>query len=253
MSPPPPESVAARFVLRSSDRDWELYPGDTLVGRGESCDVVLEDSSVSRRHAVLHVDDDGVRVEDLGSSNGTFVNGVRVSGRATLDAGDRLMIGSYQLGFAEKGQSRRREKRTQPMPNRSRSEPAEQRSTSDMPGGTTGSHSMHGMLVQAADRAFAAGDVDSAAFAVTNLFVSVRASLVRKTQLEGELLAALERQTLKLLELTRQPHWLDQLLRTLEQVGSGVSPETANRIQELAERFDLSSEQLKKLSELMRR
>ncbi|MFW5921332.1 MAG: FHA domain-containing protein, partial [Polyangiales bacterium] len=42
-------------MLRSIDRDWPLERGDLTVGRTAECDIVLDDASVSRRHAVLHV------------------------------------------------------------------------------------------------------------------------------------------------------------------------------------------------------
>lgn len=67
-------------------------PGLT-IGR-EGCDVVLDDPEVSRRHAVLRQGDAGLAIEDLDSSNGTFVNGERVSGIAALNDGDSVKVGN---------------------------------------------------------------------------------------------------------------------------------------------------------------
>ena len=67
-------------------------PG-TTVGRAE-CDIELNDPDVSRRHAVLRRVDDGLAVEDLGSTNGTFVNEQRISGIVQVAEGDRIRFGN---------------------------------------------------------------------------------------------------------------------------------------------------------------
>ena len=68
---------------------------DVVIGR-EGCDVVLADPEVSRRHAALRMTDDGPAVEDLDSSNGTFVNGTRISGIFVLSDGDVVAFGSTE-------------------------------------------------------------------------------------------------------------------------------------------------------------
>jgi FHA domain len=77
--------------------------GDSLViGRGSGVDVSLDDSRVSARHARIALEgcgdpasngESGVMVEDLGSSNGTFVNGMAVGGPTWLAMGDELLVG----------------------------------------------------------------------------------------------------------------------------------------------------------------
>ncbi len=70
-----------------------LPPGaELVVGRSEGCDVTIADGSVSRLHARLVADGEGVYVEDLGSANGTFVDGTRVRGRARLDSGQEVRV-----------------------------------------------------------------------------------------------------------------------------------------------------------------
>lgn len=68
-----------------------------LLGRSSSCHVVLDDPLVSRRHAKLEVDSDGVQVEDLGSVNGVLINSRRVHGVSFLRDGDRLQIGRLEF------------------------------------------------------------------------------------------------------------------------------------------------------------
>ena len=75
---------------------YVLPPGATTVGRHPDSDIFLGDVTVSRHHAVFHVDDQGLAVEDLGSTNGTYVNGVRVD-RARLAPGDEVFVGKFHL------------------------------------------------------------------------------------------------------------------------------------------------------------
>lgn len=77
-----------------------LPPGPTILGRALDVDVVLADSSVSRRHAELVAGDAAVVIRDLGSSSGTFVDGDRLTGTTELSNGDELRVGSVVLRFA---------------------------------------------------------------------------------------------------------------------------------------------------------
>jgi pSer/pThr/pTyr-binding forkhead associated (FHA) protein len=67
-------------------------PG-TTIGRAE-CDIELNDPDVSRRHAVIRQVDDGLAIEDLGSTNGTFVNDERISGIVPIAAGHLIRFGN---------------------------------------------------------------------------------------------------------------------------------------------------------------
>ncbi len=69
-----------------------------VIGRLPECDVVLADSNVSRRHAELRRKGDGVFVTDLGSTNGTKVNGTSVRDHL-LASGDEISVGSTKLIF----------------------------------------------------------------------------------------------------------------------------------------------------------
>jgi len=81
------------IVLRGGQvlAEHPLPPGSELVlGRSEGCDVTIADGSVSRLHARLVADIEGVYVEDLGSANGTFVDGERTHGRVRLGHGQQV-------------------------------------------------------------------------------------------------------------------------------------------------------------------
>lgn len=65
------------------------------IGRGHDCEPRLNLHRISRRHLRLDLDGDRVLIEDLGSTNGTFVNEERINGQSTLMPGDRLHIADY--------------------------------------------------------------------------------------------------------------------------------------------------------------
>lgn len=85
-----------RYRLRYQATDFEIPPGEFVVGRSSACSLALDDGLVSRRHAIFHVGDTVV-LEDLGSRNGVAVNGERVEGRRTLNHLDRVTVGSQEL------------------------------------------------------------------------------------------------------------------------------------------------------------
>ena len=77
----------------SKAREFELTKRETILGRDPAADVVLPSSSVSRQHARITRAADGYVLEDLGSSNGTFINGRRVTGPSRLTAEDEIGLG----------------------------------------------------------------------------------------------------------------------------------------------------------------
>lgn len=76
-----------------------LPPTGGTVGRSRDCDVVLDDTGISRRHAQIRPGGAGWEIEDLGSTNGVHVNGVEVTGRRALHAGDLIEFGSTEARF----------------------------------------------------------------------------------------------------------------------------------------------------------
>jgi two-component system cell cycle response regulator len=71
--------------------------GEVTIGRGEGVDLQLPDKAISRRHAALRVEGETAVVEDLGSRNGTYVNGEPVEDARRLREGDALQLGSTTL------------------------------------------------------------------------------------------------------------------------------------------------------------
>ena len=92
-----------RFKLTSTDggQSYELRQGAPLVvGRAPSSDIPIFDPTISRRHAEVKCDESGVRVRDLGSSNGTYLNGSRVE-TASIAVGDVVTFGKVAFTIHE--------------------------------------------------------------------------------------------------------------------------------------------------------
>jgi hypothetical protein len=97
-APPAPEPPPATFSLAFGGKPHELTKPRIVLGRSKEADVRVPDGNVSRRHAELRLEDDGYWIVDLGSMNGTIVNGKRVD-RARLEEGDRITLGSTEIVF----------------------------------------------------------------------------------------------------------------------------------------------------------
>lgn len=83
--------------LRYLAHDLEVPVGQFVIGRTSDCQLSLDDPLVSRRHAVLTVEIDGVFIEDLGSRNGVFLNSQRIERRSRVNDGDIIRIGGQDL------------------------------------------------------------------------------------------------------------------------------------------------------------
>lgn len=84
----------AEFTLR----------GTLYLGRDESADLVIDDESASRRHAAVEEREDGYYLRDLGSANGTYLNGLVHAKQARLREGDRFRIGQTEFVFHDETQ-----------------------------------------------------------------------------------------------------------------------------------------------------
>jgi pSer/pThr/pTyr-binding forkhead associated (FHA) protein len=97
---PPAERQAGRLVAVDGERT--IYPLDSAaitIGRGHENDIPLDDDFASTRHARIEPRKDGVWIEDVGSTNGTAVNGVDVTRPQKLVPGDVVRIGQTDLRF----------------------------------------------------------------------------------------------------------------------------------------------------------
>ncbi len=76
---------------------YPLRRGINTIGRELDCRIILAEPAISRRHAQIAVDGNVLILVDLGSTNGTFVNGTRVTSSRILQGGDRVRLGTVEF------------------------------------------------------------------------------------------------------------------------------------------------------------
>ena len=101
-----PVAYALKFISgKYQGGEFPLKTGrQVVIGRSSDLDMVLVEDMVSRKHARISLDSDEIKIEDLGSTNGTFVNGEKVK-EARLKEGDRILIGTSILKLVVQGPS----------------------------------------------------------------------------------------------------------------------------------------------------
>ena len=100
-------TLTAALKVVGGKQDGQKLPlkkGKFLIGREEDCHLRPNSDLVSRHHCVFSVDDYSVRLRDLGSTNGTLVNGEPLRGATTLQAGDRVTVGKLELELLLSGE-----------------------------------------------------------------------------------------------------------------------------------------------------
>jgi hypothetical protein len=106
-SPPPPPKKTKRprgeprvLVVTQGSQTGQsaaLADGVILIGRGADCQIILDDDYVSTRHARVVSGENGIYLEDLGSTNGSYVNGQRITAPTTITMSDTVRIGKTIL------------------------------------------------------------------------------------------------------------------------------------------------------------
>ncbi|MDX1492562.1 MAG: FHA domain-containing protein [Longimicrobiales bacterium] len=80
---------------------YDFKQASIIVGRDDGADVLIDNPSVSRRHAEIRLDDNGWVVEDLGSSNGTYFQGQKITGAQSIGLGDEIGFGKFSIIFGK--------------------------------------------------------------------------------------------------------------------------------------------------------
>lgn len=95
-----PGSSPALVVLEPPDergRIYDLGDSEVTIGRAAACSITVDDTYVSQLHARVHAADGQIMVEDLGSTNGTYLNRKRLAGVMVMQRGDKLQVGNTIL------------------------------------------------------------------------------------------------------------------------------------------------------------
>jgi pSer/pThr/pTyr-binding forkhead associated (FHA) protein len=91
------------FKKGGSQKSFSLQDSITVIGRRHDCDLCIPLKTVSRKHCQLHQDKETLKIRDLGSRSGTFLNGKRID-EAAVKAGDYIKIGPLTFGLQIDGQ-----------------------------------------------------------------------------------------------------------------------------------------------------
>lgn len=91
--------MAALYTLKNLNTDQITEINQTVItlGRDAACDLVVESEEASRQHAMLEIRDGQLQLQDLGSTNGTFLNSHKIRSRATVISGDTIGIGGQAI------------------------------------------------------------------------------------------------------------------------------------------------------------
>ena len=95
-----PEQRVNILVYRSDSTlvaQYLLGDGEHLIGRDINCPIYLDSEYISSNHAKLHLSHDGILIEDLNSTSGTFLDGVTVRGKLRINTGQLLQVGDLTV------------------------------------------------------------------------------------------------------------------------------------------------------------
>ncbi|HJL16044.1 MAG TPA: FHA domain-containing protein [Sandaracinaceae bacterium LLY-WYZ-13_1] len=226
----------ARFRLRYQSTDLEMPVGEFTVGRSSSCHLALDDALVSRRHAVFHVREDGVEVEDLGSRNGVQVNGATIEGRRELKHLDRIVIGAQELLLVRVQAEDRKARGARPTLAGMTLDLPVIRSEADIPDEPT-VHRSESVLDRIADKALALGRYDEAERMLSRRLAEMLREAQAGRKIPPEKLFAATGYALKLAEGTGKAAWLDWVFQAHDAAGALLDADAIGRLHELVRRI----------------
>lgn len=197
-----------------------------LVGRGTSCDIVLDDELASREHLRLTLSDGALVAEDLGSRNGVLVNGLPVRGSQELHHGDHVTAGRTPLTVVQQVHEPRARSQLAGTPDR-------QTSWDDV----TATGSLPALLGGSARTALGVGDLTSAETSARNLLVALRGMLARGGVVEPAVLDDAVDLAIELAAASQEPVWIERLLDLCVTAARPIDARRAARVAELGARL----------------
>jgi pSer/pThr/pTyr-binding forkhead associated (FHA) protein len=225
--------LVAPVTVITPQGELELGSGSLLIGRLPECDVLLQDALVSRMHARISVQHDSVVVEDLHSTNGVYVNGLRVGHSTALREGDRVLIGTTEISMFETRDSsstriRQARRASSSPPPVTRIEPAASAATKpniapapstpqrvatrlDQVPSTARADALK-MIGGLADRLAATGNLEEAAQVLSGHLRRILKGANAGLPVPADVAASASHHALTLARWTRQPLWADYVV-----------------------------------------
>lgn len=222
----------ARVRLRRRGQELLLTDGTYLLGRDATCHILLDDAKVSRRHARLNINADQVFVEDLGSMNGLFINGARLSGTQQLFDGDWMTAGSEELEILIGDASRRQKPSSTmdeltPVPSSTEADAVKRISEPPEDSDTTQKSRALEILANIADRALDAGRVQDAEDLLKTTLLDLMQEATAGHAIDPDAQDFALRYALRLAQATGSGRWFDYAVDLLRSQRSPCTQSTA--------------------------
>jgi hypothetical protein len=201
------------FAIRYAGRDFPLGEGRFTIGRSEGCQLCLEDPVASRHHALIVVQDSEVRLEDLNSRNGVYLNESRVEGQQILKHGDKIRIGQQEMLLIRRA-------------GKGRADTLIQRET-------TSKVNPFGVLGGLADKAISMGRGDEAERIIGRQLDAIVEKAERGLSVESTDFEKASLFALRIAELTKKSRWVSVLFRLHTAQGKLMDAEMVNTLYSL--------------------
>lgn len=221
------------FALRHGEHDYPLGEERFVIGRSEACQLCLNDPMASRNHAALRVENGQVRLEDLESRNGVFVNKERVTQPLLMNHGDTIRIGSQEMVLIKRG-------------GRDRAETLVQKPV-------TARLQAFGVLGSLADKALALGHGEEAERILGRQLEQILQKSERGESLEGDEFEKSTKYALKMCGLMKRSKWLDYLFRLHASEQKLMDSEVVNELYSVVSKIpEANPAQLRPYLEILR-
>jgi predicted component of type VI protein secretion system len=208
------------FRLRHLQHNFELNPGEFVIGRSAECQLALDDPLVSRKHAMLVVSADSVLIKDLGSRNGVVVNGIKIDTSRVLLDGDRIVIGSQEMTLIVWQPSRldesslmsRRRTGTQTLSAMLPAHLQDRLGSENIPKETSKKVDSFPLLSALADKALALGRPEDAERILASLLQEVLRNAQEGTAMSNETVDQAAQYGVRLANATTKGSWVDYVV-----------------------------------------
>lgn len=231
-----------RYRLRYQSTDLEVPQGEFVIGRSSACHLAVDDALVSRRHAVIRVQDDRAEIEDLGSRNGVTLNDERVAGKRPLRHQDRITIGSQQLLFLDAERSQ-----VAPMPeqmDRRMAQTMEFKAPAADDSVEEATRTSAGMLVMLADKAISMGRHEEAERLIGQHLDELLVQASRGTEVEDGRIHSTAKTVLRIADGLGRSKWIDWTLKFYAATDTLMDAETIDRLYDLVRKLHYSDPKL---------